>query len=486
MSEHTDTFMAITGCEDGAVAEQFLDMAGGDLETAISLFYEHGPSVVGSSNINNVPGGNDQGIVGDEDADRQFAESLQNQYHQEEPTRAPDEARHETLVGDADYNVFPGTYGGVGGMFNPLLNGGRAGRGDVFGSGRAGIFNQTHESLFGDDDEDEDADGDTNRIVEVDSDGEEIDPNLTSTQRRLAKIFRPPWDLIEKLDLDSAKKKGRTTEKWILINMQDNSNFQCQVLNRDFWSSYQIKEIVRDNFIFLQYQSNSITGEQYKNFYHFEEYPHIAILDPLTGERLKMWSGVPDISKWTNEVEEFLHQFSLKPNHINPIVTHKKKIDPTTLTEEQQLEFAIKQSLGNKDPADVDDVEILNSGDANDPIEIDDDEDDDNINEPKELSDEDKFRLIKPIQHMEPTSTENTTRIQIRTSDGSRKVLKFLTDNKVITIYELIKATFPQVSNNEFFVLTSQRENLITKLDQTIADAGLKNASILLEVNTDD
>ncbi|CCH44064.1 UBX domain-containing protein 7 [Wickerhamomyces ciferrii] len=479
MSEQVDTFLAITGSSDAQAAETFLEMGGGDLEAAIALFFEHGPSIaqqsgggVASSSSNNFNSANDED-------DAALAERLQNeayQNQQQNEPRAPDAAVHERLVGgDDQFGVFPGTFGGIGGSFNGLLNQQRSSTpNNFFGGGRPGIFNQR-------DDLDSDED---DRVVEVDSDGEEISTGLNETQRRLARIFRPPFDLIEKIDLNMAKQKGRAEKRWLMVNIQNNGEFQCQVLNRDFWSTTSIKNIVKENFIFLQYQHDSSSGQDYSNFYHFQDYPHIAILDPLTGERLKMWSEVPSVNSWIQEVKEFLDQFSLDPGHINPTVEHKKKVDPSTLTEEQQMELAIQQSLGSKNPDDKDDVKILNSGDQSDPIELDDDEEDEQ--KPKELSDEDKFKQIEAIDHPEPENNPTTTtRVQIRLGDGSRRVRRFNTDDKVKVIYEVLKATVDQVKEGQLFTLTSQRENLFNKLDETINDAGLKNASILLELVDD-
>lgn len=43
MSEgKVDEFMAITGADDAAIATQFIEMADGNLNTAISLFFENG------------------------------------------------------------------------------------------------------------------------------------------------------------------------------------------------------------------------------------------------------------------------------------------------------------------------------------------------------------------------------------------------------------------------------------------------------------
>lgn len=37
-----------------------------------------------------------------------------------------------------------------------------------------------------------------------------------------------------------------------MVNIQEAGVFACQVLNRDLWSDQSVKEIVKENFIFLQ------------------------------------------------------------------------------------------------------------------------------------------------------------------------------------------------------------------------------------------
>jgi hypothetical protein len=41
-------------------------------------------------------------------------------------------------------------------------------------------------------------------------------------------------------------------------------------------------------------------------FYPVSEWPHIAILDPRTGERLVTWSQVPDAATFCDLITEFL------------------------------------------------------------------------------------------------------------------------------------------------------------------------------------
>ncbi len=45
------------------------------------------------------------------------------------------------------------------------------------------------------------------------------------------------------------------------------SDFWCQVHNRDIWKYGPIKEIVRENFIFLQYAKGDPQASQYVQYY---------------------------------------------------------------------------------------------------------------------------------------------------------------------------------------------------------------------------
>jgi thioredoxin-related protein len=46
--------------------------------------------------------------------------------------------------------------------------------------------------------------------------------------------------------------EGCRSSKWILLNVQDQTDFNCQCLNRDLWRDETVKEIIRANFIFVQ------------------------------------------------------------------------------------------------------------------------------------------------------------------------------------------------------------------------------------------
>lgn len=124
--------------------------------------------------------------------------------------------------------------------------------------------------------------------------------------------------------------------------------FQCQVLNRDIWSNKRVSKVIKANFIFLQYNKESGEGEQFKNFYPFQTYPYVGILDPRTGEQVRDWSSPPTAADtFVGELREFLGAFSLDPKAKNPLSKMTKRTtDVSLMSEDDQIEYALRQSLG--------------------------------------------------------------------------------------------------------------------------------------------
>jgi hypothetical protein len=99
------------------------------------------------------------------------------------------------------------------------------------------------------------------------------------------------------------KAKSCERNQWLLVNIQDVTEFACQVLNRDVWRNQTVKDIVQSNFVFWQVfevylfqfdechflQSYIDTGEGKRvcAYYNIQHFPYVAILDPRTGEMLK-------------------------------------------------------------------------------------------------------------------------------------------------------------------------------------------------------
>lgn len=347
---------------------------------------------------------------------------------------------------------------------------------------------------------------------------------LTPAQNRLAKLFKPPYELIEQVDLETAKELGRDRKKWIIVNIQNATEFQSHVLNRDIWADPDIKKLVKKYFILLQYNHDSPEGQEFKAYYHLEEYPYVSLLDPRTGEELKSWSfQLPDSTDFLEQLEEFLEKNSLDPKSKNPL-SSKKKQDLNKMTEEDQIRFAMEKSLGNDNNSsgdDDDDMSYDEYQDFDDDDEADYDdaysEDGESVpafvnpptasasasssdpvsttesskpvsvpsdSEPEEdLSEEDKFALITPDERPEPPNSPLSTRIQFRLADGTRVVKRFLKSDPVRTVFARAKS-INETLRYSYFGLNSadKREDLMAVLDKTIEEVGLGNSSLLVEL----
>ena len=58
--------------------------------------------------------------------------------------------------------------------------------------------------------------------------------------------------MMYKGDFQSARDHASSAKKWLMVNIQDACEFQCQVLNRDVWANEAVKTILREHFIFWQ------------------------------------------------------------------------------------------------------------------------------------------------------------------------------------------------------------------------------------------
>lgn len=123
----------------------------------------------------------------------------------------------------------------------------------------------------------------------------------SAKRRTLEDLFRPPIDIMFQGSFESvsrvpltatrsdsdfdlqAKDRGVRDNRWLMINIQDESEFACQVLNRDIWSNAAVRSIIEEHFVFWQVYKNGREGLRYMQFYPVNQFPYVAILDPRTG-----------------------------------------------------------------------------------------------------------------------------------------------------------------------------------------------------------
>jgi hypothetical protein len=306
----------------------------------------------------------------------------------------------------------------------------------------------------------------------------------------LAEMYRPPFEIMSRLSWDVARDEGKENEKWLIVNIQDASVFDCQVLNRDLWKDKGVQETIKEHFIFLQYSKDDPRASSYLQYYFQgsdvpDNYPHIAIIDPRTGEQMKVWSGPPLVkpADFLMQLHEFLDRYSLNHNVRNPVAkrkSEKKDKSVDAMTEEEMMEMAMRNSLGaaasGQTVEDPDDLtrsteNVKGKARATDDISMD---------EPEESAGASSFAAIRSDQpHVEPANDPaTTTRIQFRHPSG-RVIRRFAVSDPVRRIYEWLKAEPPLEDKASVeFELNNMGRNMIDQLDTSIADAGLKNGTV--------
>ncbi|KAK9456054.1 hypothetical protein V1511DRAFT_520938 [Dipodascopsis uninucleata] len=472
-------FTAITGA-DPERARQYLAVSDNVLDQAINFFLETGGAALdGGAQATTAMRESESEAMDDEDEDAAIAARLQRE---EDSRREPEvreriQPRTETLVEDFGYYPQETT--------------------SNLRTVRPGIFNQSPGGI---------------RVTNSQP--------LTDKQSRLEQLFRPPFDIMSTYDFETAQRKGREDKKWLLVNVQDLSDFQCQVLNRDFWSNDALKETVRANFIFMQFSKDTYEGQQFIQYYPIQKYPYIAILDPRTGEEMKSWPDVPSPEDWIVSVHEFLDRFSLDPKSRNPIGKVAKHKSFDHMTEEEQIKYALERSLGKQDEEEASEMSSVSyagsdmsdsatlSGGLRDKgkrkievIDIDDDDNDDDMDITGTIDQESassatatasspsvtQFDRIEPVSRAEPAADpKTTTRVQIRLGDGTRFIRRFNLTDTVRMLFEYAKSDISALKGKRFQIISSDRKKLIEFLDQTIEETGLKNAVVLIEIDDDD
>lgn len=313
---------------------------------------------------------------------------------------------------------------------------------------------------------------------------------------------------------DEARETGKESKKWILVNVQDMNDFNCQALNRDIWKDEAVVAVVKESFIFLQYSRDDHRATEYTTFYfprqaqeNGNNFPHVAIIDPRTGEQVKVWTGIPfpTARDFHAQLVEFLDRYSLSQNSKNPVSKQKapqRSVDVDRMTEEEMLELAMRNSLetngnGSSAALNVHDPDaltksveldkkgkgkaVVTAGESPDEVMggVDESTTMDAAAASAETS---AFAAIASDRpHTEPSGA-GTTRIQFRHADG-RMIRTFNLSDPVRRIYEWLKSQPLQGKEGVEFELKSmpQGQDLLGDLEKTIQEAGLKQATVMIE-----
>ncbi|OSX77843.1 hypothetical protein BU14_0131s0026 [Porphyra umbilicalis] len=82
--------------------------------------------------------------------------------------------------------------------------------------------------------------------------------------------------------------------KWLLVNVQEAGALRSLTLNRDVWAHDAVRALLDGHFALWQRSHQSTDASAYVAYYPASRLPHVAVVDPRTGERLAVWGERPD------------------------------------------------------------------------------------------------------------------------------------------------------------------------------------------------
>jgi hypothetical protein len=220
--ELVSQFLMFTGSDDTEKAISYLEMAAGNLEQAVSLFMDHTHG--GAGGAAGLGGG---GGMGDE-------------------VRAPDATQTMRLMDDLGPGGGGGIMGGVPYMqMDPMLEE-QLQRTAFGGPSILNARDAVNAAAAG-----ADSDEDAKETMEEEDDGSNAEDK--NKLAGLADMFAPPDHLIYKEGgFEGARTMAKDSKRWLLVNIQSESEFASHALNRDVWRDELIENLVREGFIFWQ------------------------------------------------------------------------------------------------------------------------------------------------------------------------------------------------------------------------------------------
>eukprot|EP00899_Mesostigma_viride_P002767 jgi/Mesvir1/12491/Mv08104-RA.1 len=122
----------------------------------------------------------------------------------------------------------------------------------------------------------------------------------------LAGLFTPPLDILFPGQLyEDAIRVARRQDKWLLLNVQTESEFASHQLNRDVWSNEAVKSMVAPACVFWQVIKEEPEGAKVCSLYHLTDLPVVMILDPFTGCKLEHLQGAFDASQLLDTLVDY-------------------------------------------------------------------------------------------------------------------------------------------------------------------------------------
>ncbi|XP_042420834.1 plant UBX domain-containing protein 7-like isoform X1 [Zingiber officinale] len=294
----------------------------------------------------------------------------------------------------------------------------------------------------------------------------------TGTRDNLASLYSPPFALMFQGPFDQAKVEASLHRKWLLVNLQSNEEFSSHMLNRDTWANEAVAETIRSNFIFWQVYHDTSEGKKVCTYYSLFTLPAVLIIDPITGQKMRAWTGMvhperlledllPFLDKGPNEQHAFLPQKRPRVAHDSAIadIADKESVEDDVEVM-QAIAASLEDTKGPTHPATCE-----GSG-----SEI-----------PLETSSNEKVTYL-PLPE-EPQGSKGLCRVGIRLPDGRRIQRKFLLTDSIKLLWSFCSLKLEDEQQRPFHftqAIPGASKSLEYESDLTFEAASLSNSMISL------
>ncbi|XP_076911377.1 plant UBX domain-containing protein 7-like [Bidens hawaiensis] len=180
----------------------------------------------------------------------------------------------------------------------------------------------------------------------------EGDQGSTSTaeasKENLASLYRPPFALMYHGTFEMAKDAAKHQDRWLLVNVQSTKEFSSHMLNRDTWGNETVAQTIASNFIFWQIYDDTEEGCKINTYYKLDSLPVTFVIDPITGQKMKLWRGVIEPESFLEDVLQFTDR---SPKDHLYSLTHKRAMPPKIQDEiydDDEMKAALELSMQTK------------------------------------------------------------------------------------------------------------------------------------------
>ena len=493
ISPDCEMIMGITGC-DAAQAAQYLEMSGGNVDAAISLYFEMGsvpslppPSASSASSVDAQVGNPPAPPGGSSSSSDYFSSNALHYSYDDDDDDGDGDYRYEDDGSDGDEEDTD--VNGLSTAFKDQMSMGRNTRGRRHDTGLSADIDDGYDvvrkpdsvkkmSLLG-------------RTERGGSNWVSIEGNAVSSDSSkdptIDWLYPMQEDISFRGNIMEVRHVAKGEKKWLLVNIQSHMEFDSHCLNRDTWTDENIREIISSNFIFWQRGHTTQDASVYMTRYNVEEsnLPHISILDPRTGLNMLTITGFRSPDVMSELLLEFLDKHDIAAlNHSASPLSCSPQLSGllnTRLTPQQQLNFsgtpptaATPETIFSRMQAaggiamKEDFVSFTNAAPSSSKVG-----DDETPNE------YDPVKLYGDVPQEPNSSSPDTTRVQIKLPKG--RIVRVYKKSDTVKCLYAVSAQDPQVEVRPFELLnTFPTVVVLTNLEQSLQDANVLNAQVTL------